>query len=77
MLTSLLMLFAIGVVAVVVVGVVLAIVGTVFSVVFGLGGFLLFKVAPLLLIGWVVLKLINRGSCRRHIASSDEKWLDT
>ncbi len=73
---ALLTLFVFGILGLVAVSVVLALVGTVFGLAFGLAGFLLFKVAPVLLAGWVVLKLLNRGRCRRRISSADQRWLD-
>ena len=51
MLTSLLTLFVVGLLALVAVGVVLALIGAVLGIAFGLAGFLLFKVAPIVLVG--------------------------
>ena len=76
MLGALLTLLILGLLGVVVVGVLLAILSFVVSVTFGIVGFLLFKVAPLLLIGWVVVKVVERSRSRRAIASGDQKWLD-
>ena len=56
MIGSLLTFFAVGLVTLIVAGIVLSIVGTVFSLTFGLATFLLFKVAPILLVGWIVVK---------------------
>ena len=33
-------------------------------------------VAPVLLIGWVVLKLVERSRGRKRISAADRKWLD-
>jgi len=67
---------------------VLAIVGLVFAIVaialiggmISLAGILLFKVAPLLLLGWLVVKLVQRsgGGGRRNpgLSASDRQWLD-
>lgn len=77
MLGSLLTLLIAGLVGVVAIGVVLAIAGTLFSITFGLIGFLLFKVAPILLVGWVVLKLVERGRNGRRISAADQRWLDS
>jgi hypothetical protein len=66
---------------------VLAIVGLVFAVVaialiggmISLAGLILFKVAPLLLLGWLVVKLVQRsggGGRRPGISPSDRQWLD-
>jgi hypothetical protein len=78
MLSALLTLLVLGVVGVVMVGVIFAILGLVISVTFGIVGFLLFKVAPVLLVGWVVLKLVERSrSSHRQIGRADQKWLDS
>jgi hypothetical protein len=76
MLGALLTLLILGLLGVVVVGVLLAILSFVVSVTFGIVGFLLFKVAPVLLIGWVVVKVFERSRSRRAIARADQKWLD-
>jgi hypothetical protein len=76
MLGALLTLLMIGVVGVVMIGVVLAVIGTILSITFGIVGFLLFKVAPLLLVGWIIAKVIGRSRSRHQIPSSDRKWLD-
>lgn len=76
MLGMLLTLLVAGIVGVIAIGIVFAILGAVLSVTFGLIGFLLFKVAPLLLVGYVVLKLVDRNRQRRRISASDRKWLD-
>ena len=77
MLGSLLTFFVVGLIALVVAGIVLAIVGTVFSLTLGLAAFLLFKVAPVLLVGWVVVKLIQKAKGNRgELSESDRKWLE-
>ena len=75
MIGSLLTFFAVGLVTLVVAGVVLSILGTVLSLGLGLAAFLLFKVAPILLVGWVVLKVIDkrRGG---SISAADRRWLE-
>jgi hypothetical protein len=78
MIGMLITLVVLGILGFVAVSVVLGLLGAAFGLVFGLGGFLLFKVAPLLLVGWVVVKLVGRS--RRHhrqISPSDQKWLDS
>jgi hypothetical protein len=77
MLGSLLTLLIVGFLGLVALSVVLAIVGAFLSITFGLVGFLLFKVAPILLVGWVVLKLIDRSRSRRQISAADQRWLDS
>lgn len=77
MLGTLLTFFAVGLVTLVVLGIVLSIVGTVFSLAFGLAAFLLFKVAPVVLVGWVVLKLLNRRKAAGELSPADREWLES
>jgi len=79
MLTALLTLFVICVVGLVAVSILFALVAAVFGLAFGALG-LLFKLAPVLLVGYVVVKLVQRsggGSHRRLAPSSDQAWLDS
>ena len=76
MLGALLTLLVMGIAGVVAIGVIMAVLGMVLSITFGLVGFLLFKVAPLLLIGWVVFKLVGRSRDRAQISAADQRWLD-
>jgi hypothetical protein len=76
MLASLILFFVVGLVTVIALTIVFALVGVVFSLVLGTVGFLLFKVLPILLIGWLILKLLRRSGPRRDIAAADRKWLD-
>ncbi len=75
MIGSLLTFFAVGLVTLIVAGIVLSILGTVLSLGFGLAAFLLFKVAPILLVGWVVLKVIDKRKSGR-LSSADRRWLE-
>lgn len=77
MLGTLLTLLVLGILGIAAIGVVFALVGTVVSLTMGLVGFLLFKVAPVLLVGWVVLKLVHRSRARPQISARDQKWLDS
>jgi len=76
MLSSLLTFFMVGLVTLVVAGVALSLIGLVFSLTLGLAGFLLFKVAPVLLVGWVVVKLIEKSRGKAALSDSDRKWLE-
>jgi len=76
MIGSLLTFFAVGLITLVVAGVVLGLVGAVFSITLGLAGFLLFKVAPILLVGWVVVKLVQRSRGGGALSESDRRWLE-
>jgi hypothetical protein len=78
MIGTLLTFFAVGIVALVAISIVLAIVGTVFSLAFGIVGFLLFKVAPILLVGWLVLKVLDRGRGKPdELSTADREWLES
>jgi positive regulator of sigma E activity len=79
MFAALLSLFLFGLVGIIVISIVMALIGIVFSVTLGIVGFLLFKVAPLLFVGWLVLKFLdrNRGQRHRPISAADQRWLDS
>lgn len=77
MMSALLMLFVLGILGVVMLGVMFALVGAVLSLAFGIAGFLLFKVAPIVLIGYLVLKVFQRTRpAPQSISSADQRWLD-
>ena len=76
MISSLLTFLAVGVVTLILAGIVISVLGALFSLSFGLATFLLFKVAPLMFVGWVVLKLVERGRSRR-LSAADRAWLDS
>ncbi len=75
MIGSLLTFFAVGLATIIVASIVLAVVGSVIGIVGSLVSLLLFKVAPVLLVGWVVLKLLDRRS-KGSLSAADRKWLD-
>ncbi|MEX2526345.1 MAG: hypothetical protein WEA09_01790 [Gemmatimonadota bacterium] len=78
MIGSLISFFVVGLVSLVVLGVILAVVGTVFSITLGIASILLFKVAPILLVGWVVLALYQRSrGGSTAISASDRDWLES
>lgn len=83
MLSALIGIVVAGIVAVVVLSVVLALVGVVFGLAFGLVGLVLtlaFKVMPILLVGWLVVKVIQRGEDRgrrSRLSAADRAWLDS
>lgn len=75
MLSTLLTFFIIGLVTLVTVALGLALVGAVFGLALGLAKFLLFTVAPIALIGYVVLRfLAPRG---RRLTRADREWLES
>jgi hypothetical protein len=77
MIGTLLTLLIAGLVGIVAISVIFAILGAILSITFGVVGFLLFKVAPIVLVGWVVLKLVERNKNRRRISAADQRWLDS
>jgi len=77
MIGTLLTFMAMGVVSLVVAWIVLSIVGAVLGLTLGVASFLLFKVAPVMLVGWVVLKLIDKAKGRAgHLSPADRQWLE-
>lgn len=76
MLGSLLTFFAVGLITLLVAGVVLSVIGAVFSITIGLASFLLLKVAPILLVGWIVVKLLQKSRGRSEISDADRRWLE-
>lgn len=76
MIGSLLTFFAVGLVTILVAGVVLSVVGVVFSLTLGLASFLLFKVAPILLVGWIVVKVLDKRRSTDSLSAADRRWLD-
>ena len=76
MFATLLGLLLFGLAGLIAVGLVFAVVGLVFGVVFGTLA-LLIKAIPFLLVGWVILKLVQRSGSRARISTADEKWLDS
>lgn len=83
MLSALIGLLVVGIVAFVVLTVLLAIFGALFGLAFGFLGLLLtlaFKILPVVLVGWLVVKLIQRGersSARARLSAEDRAWLDS
>jgi threonine/homoserine/homoserine lactone efflux protein len=73
---TLLTFLAVGLVTLIAAGVVISLVGTVLGLTFGLAQFLLFKVAPIMFLGWLGLKLFDKARGRRSISASDQRWLD-
>jgi hypothetical protein len=76
MLGTLLTFFAVALATVVAAWLVLMVVGAVFSLTFGLATFLLFKVGPILLVGWVAIKLFERIRGKSSLSTADRKWLE-
>ncbi len=77
MISAILTFLVMGVIAIAVAGVVLAVVGAALGLAIGIGFFLLFKVLPLLLVGYVVMKLIAPKSSKPQLSEADRKWLES
>jgi hypothetical protein len=84
MLKALVSLIVVGVVGMVVLTVLLAVIGALFGLAFGLIAMTLtlaFKVLPVVLVGWLVVKLLQRadrpGPPRSRLTSDDRRWLDS
>jgi hypothetical protein len=75
MIGTMLTFFAVGLATLIVAGIVLSVLGTVLSIGFGLATFLLFKVAPFVLLGWVVMMVIDKRS-GGSLSASDRRWLE-
>jgi len=73
---TLLTFLAVGLVTIIAAGIVLSIVGAVFSLSISLVGFLLTKVAPIMFLGWAALKIFDRVRGKKSISTADHKWLD-
>lgn len=76
MLGSLLTFFAVGLITLVVASVVLWVGGVLIGSALGLASFLLLKVAPILLVGWIVVKLIERRKRGGYLSEADRRWLE-
>jgi len=74
MIGALLTFFAVGLVTLIVAGVVLAVVGTVFSLAFVVVPLLL-KFGVIMLVGWGILKIVDSRHTRR-LSASDRQWLE-
>ncbi|MGW8266734.1 MAG: hypothetical protein ACWGSQ_10220 [Longimicrobiales bacterium] len=73
---TLLTFLAVGLITLIAAAVILAVLGTIFSLTLGLASFLLFKIAPIMFVGWVVLKLFDRARGKRQLTAEDRKWLE-
>ncbi len=76
MIGTILTFLAVGLLTLIVAGIVLSVLGAVFSLTFGLAAFLLFKVAPILLVGWIVLKVFQKVRRSDSLSDADRKWLE-
>jgi hypothetical protein len=75
MITSLLKLFVVGLVAIVAISVVLGVVAMIFGLAIGLASLLVFKVLPVVLVGYLVLRLFKPK--RPQLSKADQEWLES
>lgn len=75
MLSSLLTFLLVGFVVLVVAGVALSVIGAIFGLALGLAGFLLFKIAPIVLIGYLVVRLLSPR--RKRLSPEDQRWIES
>jgi uncharacterized membrane protein len=75
MLSGLLTFFIVGLLALVALVVALAIIGAIFGLAFSLIGFLLFKVAPVILIGYLIVRFLAPRTGR--LSAADREWLES
>jgi hypothetical protein len=76
MIGSLITFFAVGLIALVAISVIWVVVGVVFSVAFGVATFLLTTIAPILLLGWFVLRVLERIRRPKALPPADHEWMD-
>lgn len=76
MIGTLLTFLAMGILSIVVVWIVLTVVGTILGLTMGIASFLIFKVAPIMLVGWLALKLLDRMRRGGTLSAADRKWLE-
>ncbi len=76
MIGTLLTFLAVGIFSIVVAWIVLSVVGSLLGLTLGIAGFLLTKVVPIMLVGWVVLKLLARVRRSSALSASDRQWLE-
>jgi hypothetical protein len=75
MISALLTFFIVGLVAMIGLAVVLALVGVVFGLALSLVGFLLFKVAPVVLVGYLLVRFLAPRQSR--LSPADREWLES
>ncbi|MBI4409935.1 MAG: hypothetical protein HY561_09520 [Gemmatimonadetes bacterium] len=74
MLATLVTFLLVGLVALIAIGIILAIVGAVFSLTLSLAGFVLFKLVPIVLLGYLIVRFLAPRS--KRLAGVERKWLE-
>lgn len=78
MITALVKFFVVGLAGVIALVLILGVVGTIFSVAsfaLGLAGFLLFKILPIVLIGYLIVRFL--APKQKRLNAADREWLET
>ena len=75
MIRALVTFFLVGLATLVVASIALAILGAVFSVALSLAGFLLFKVAPIMLIGYLVVRFL--APKHKRLSAAERRWIES
>lgn len=75
MISALLTFFIVGLMTLIGVTIALALVGAIFGLAFSLVGFLLFKVAPVVLVGYLLVRFLGPRSAR--LTAADREWLES
>ena len=76
MIRALLKFFLVGLLTIVAVSLALTVLGGMLSIAAGLASFLLFKVAPILLLGWIAVKIFDKLRNRNSLSAADRRWLE-
>lgn len=75
MISSILTYLVVGLIVIIGVSVGLAVLGAIFGLALGLAKFLLFTVGPILLVGYVVLRLL--APRRKRLSKAEREWLES
>lgn len=75
MISSILTYLIVGLIVIVGVSIGLAVLGAVFGLALGLAKFLLFTVGPIVLVGYVVLRLLAPRS--KRLSRAEREWLES
>ncbi len=75
MFSALLTFFVLGLFALVSMVVVLALVGAAFGLALSLAGFLLFKVVPVILVGYLLVRFL--APRQKRLSAADREWLES
>jgi hypothetical protein len=77
MIATLLTFFAVGLATLIAIGLALAAIGIDFSLAWGIATLTHLKDAPIVLVGWVILKLFDRRKSKGELSAADREWLES